>query len=60
MGEYKLPMRIFAAAGAGYGVLNNPNGPLHQLRAWLLPVRRTTRKARRLNVALDYAVLLRR
>ena len=28
MGEYMLPMRLFVAGGAGYGVLNNPNGPV--------------------------------
>jgi hypothetical protein len=52
--EYMLPMRIFAGAGAGYGVLNNPNGPLVEARAGYYPFKTdATGKARRLNVAVD-------
>lgn len=54
MGEYTLPMRIFVGAGAGYGVLNNPNGPLIAARAGYYPFKNTSAaKVRRLNVALD-------
>ena len=54
IGEYKLPMRLFAGGGAGYGVLNNPNGPMMQLRAGYYPFEANGEgKARRLNVALD-------
>lgn len=53
-GEYTLPMRLFVGAGAGYGVLNNPSGPLVGLRVGYYPFEKTsTGKARRLNVALD-------
>ncbi|HUS30139.1 MAG TPA: hypothetical protein VMZ53_16645 [Kofleriaceae bacterium] len=52
--EYMLPMRLFAGAGAGYGVLNNPNGPLVEARAGYYPFKtNASGKARRLNVALD-------
>jgi len=54
IGEYTLPMRVFVGGGAGYGVLNNPSGPLLQLRAGWYPFETTSRgKARRLNIALD-------
>lgn len=54
IGEYTLPMRIFVGGGAGYGVLNNPSGPLAQIRAGWYPFEKTSQgKARRLNVALD-------
>ena len=46
-------MRIFAAAGGGYGVLNNPNGPLDaDPRGWY-PLTQRAIESRRLNVALD-------
>lgn len=54
IGEYTFPMRIFAGGGAGYGVLNNPSGPLAQARVGWYPFEKTSDgKARRLNVALD-------
>lgn len=54
VGEYMLPMRLFVGAGAGYGVLNNPNGPLVEARAGYYPFKTNANgKARRLNVALD-------
>jgi len=54
VGEYTLPMRLFVGAGAGYGVLNNPNGPLVEARVGYYPFKTTSEgKARRLNVALD-------
>lgn len=53
-GEYTLPMRLFLAGGAGYGVLNNPSGPLVQFRVGYYPFEKEgAGKARRLNVALD-------
>lgn len=53
-GEYTLPMRLFLAAGAGYGVLNNPSGPLVGFRVGYYPFEATSAgKSRRLNVALD-------
>lgn len=55
MGEYLLPMRLFVAGGAGYGVLNHPNGPAVAARVGYYPLKTNTiGKARRLNVALDY------
>lgn len=54
IGEYTLPKRIFVGGGAGYGVLNNPSGPMIQARAGWYPFEKTSDgKARRLNVALD-------
>lgn len=54
VGEYTLPMRLFFGAGGGYGVLNNPNGPLAEARVGYYPFKKdSTGKARRLNVALD-------
>ena len=54
VGEYMLPMRVFVGAGAGYGVLNNPNGPLVEARAGYYPFKASLNgKSRRLNVALD-------
>ena len=54
VGEYTLPQRIFLGAGAGFGVLNNPSGPLAQLRVGYYPFESSsTEKARRLNVAFD-------
>lgn len=54
IGEYTLPQRIFLGGGGGYGVLNNPSGPLLQARAGWYPFEKTSEgKARRLNVALD-------
>lgn len=53
-GEYTLPMRLFLGAGAGYGVLNNPSGPLVQFRVGYYPFEKEgAGKARRLNIALD-------
>ncbi len=53
-GEYTLPMRLFVGAGVGYGVLNNPSGPLVGERVGYYPFAHTgPGKARRLNVALD-------
>jgi hypothetical protein len=52
--EYTLPQRIFVGGGAGFGVINNPNGPLAELRAGWYPFKHTADgKARRLNVAFD-------
>lgn len=54
VGEYTLPMRLFFGAGAGYGVLNNPSGPLVEVRAGYYPFAHSgPGKARRLNIALD-------
>ena len=54
MGERALPLRTFIAAGGGYGVLNNPNGPLVQARAgWYIFKHDDLSVARRLNVAVD-------
>lgn len=54
VGEYTLPMRLFVGAGAGYGVLNNPSGPLAEFRVGYYPFEKSTSgKARRLNVAFD-------
>lgn len=55
VGEYSLPMRLFVGGGAGWGVLNNPNGPLAEARVGYYPLKtNAVGKARRLNVALDY------
>jgi hypothetical protein len=52
--EYTLPQRVFFGGGAGYGVLNNPDGPLAELRAGWYPFKHTSDgKGRRLNVAFD-------
>jgi hypothetical protein len=54
MGEYTLPMRLFVGAGGGYGVLNNPNGPLLAARVGYYPFANTAQgKSRRMNIALD-------
>lgn len=54
LGERELPARTFVAAGAGYGVLNNPSGPLVQARAgWYIFKHATAAVSRRLNVAVD-------
>jgi len=54
MAERTLPMRTFVAGGGGYGVLNNPSGPLAQLRAGWYPFEQVSSgKVRRLNVAAD-------
>lgn len=54
VGEYTLPMRLFVGGGFGWGVLNNPSGPLAQVRIGYYPFEKTSMgKARRLNVALD-------
>jgi hypothetical protein len=55
MGEYTLPVRLFAGAGAGWGVLNNPSGALMAARVGYYPLKtESAGKRRRLNVALDY------
>jgi hypothetical protein len=53
--EYTLPQRIFVGGGGGYGVLNNPSGPLAEARVGYYPfqAKTTGAKVRRLNVALD-------
>lgn len=53
MGERDLPGRTFVAVGGGYGVLNNPSGPLFAARAGWYPVPHSAGVARRLNLALD-------
>jgi hypothetical protein len=54
IGEYELPMRLFFGGGGGYGVLNNPSGPLGQVRIGYYPFEASgDGKKRRLNVALD-------
>jgi hypothetical protein len=54
VGEYQLPMRLFFGGGAGYGVLNNPSGPLVQARVgYYIFDAPTQGKGRRLNVAAD-------
>lgn len=54
VGEYMLPMRLFVGGGGGYGVLNNPSGPLAELRVGYYPFKsKSAGKSRRLNVALD-------
>lgn len=53
-GEYILPMGVFVGAGVGYGVLNNPSGPLVGVRVGYYPFATDTpMKSRHLNVALD-------
>lgn len=55
IGEYKLPMGLFVGAGGGYGVLNNPNGPMVQARIGYYPFEtKVVGKKRHLNIALDY------
>jgi hypothetical protein len=54
VGEYMLPMRLFFGGGAGYGVLNNPSGPLAEFRAGYYPFKAdATGKSRRFNIAFD-------
>ncbi|HWU89412.1 MAG TPA: hypothetical protein VN253_19260 [Kofleriaceae bacterium] len=54
VGEYTLPQRFFVGGGVGYGVLNNPSGPLVQARVGWYPLKNASEgKARRLNVAFD-------
>ncbi len=53
MGERDLPGRTFVAVGGGYGVLNNPSGPLFAARAGWYPMPHSAGVARRLNLALD-------
>jgi hypothetical protein len=53
--EYLLPMRVFIGGGGGFGVLNNPNGPLAEARIGYYPMKtNAVGKARRLNITLDY------
>ena len=59
VGEYRLPMNVFVGAGGGYGVLNNPKGPLLEARVGYYPLKTAaTGKVRRLNVALDYRMFM--
>jgi hypothetical protein len=51
--EYLLPMGLFVGGGGGWGVLNNPNGPLAEARIGYYPMKGTTERSRRLNIALD-------
>lgn len=53
MGERDLPNRLFVAVGGGYGVLNNPSGPMFAARAGWYPMKHADGVQRRLNVALD-------
>ena len=53
MGERDLPGRTFVAVGGGYGVLNNPSGPLFAARAGWYPMAHSAGVSRRLNLALD-------
>ena len=54
VGEYLLPMGVFVGGGGGYGVLNNPSGPLAEARIGYYPMGSGgTGKSRHLNVALD-------
>lgn len=54
MAERMLPARVFVAGGGGYGILNNPSGPLAQLRAGWYPFEHAgSGKVRRLNIAAD-------
>ena len=53
VGEAELPARTYVAAGAGYGVLNNPSGPLVQARAGWYPFAHDATRGRRLDVGLD-------
>jgi hypothetical protein len=54
IGEYTLPMRLFFGGGVGYGILNNPSGPLVAVRAGYYPFESSpSGKSRRLNIALD-------
>ena len=55
VGEYMLPMGLFVGAGGGYGVLNNPSGPLVEARVgYYLFDTHSIAKERHLNIALDY------
>ena len=52
--EYTLAQKLFVGAGGGYGVLNNPSGPLAEARVGWYPFKTTSEgKARRLNLAID-------
>lgn len=53
MGERDLPAQTFVAAGGGYGVLNNPSGPMLAFRAGWYPMKQAGGINRRLNLALD-------
>jgi hypothetical protein len=53
IGEYTLPLGVFVGGGGGYGVLNNPSGPLGQLRVGWYPMKASEGVSRRLNIALD-------
>jgi hypothetical protein len=55
IGEYMLPMGLFVGAGGGWGVLNNPNGPLFEARVGYYPFDTSSvGKKRHLNIAIDY------
>jgi hypothetical protein len=54
MVERTLPQQLFVAGGGGYGVLNNPSGPLAQARVGWYPMASDANTvSRRLNIALD-------
>lgn len=54
IGEYVHPSRVFVGGGGGYGVLNNPSGPLAQARVGYYPFDGSSlAPARHLNVAFD-------
>jgi hypothetical protein len=54
VGEYLLPMGLFVGGGGGYGVLNNPSGPLAEARVGYYPMKASgPGKSRHLNIALD-------
>ena len=54
IGEYTFAKQVFVGGGGGYGVLNNPSGPLAQVRVGWYPMKASGEgKSRRLNIALD-------
>lgn len=57
MGEYTLFDHFFAAVGGGYGVLNNPSGPLLQVRGGWYPLESKSRdSARRRGLMIGFDV----
>ncbi len=52
--EYTLPVRAFLGVGLGYGVLNNPSGPLGEARVGWYPFEAAPGvTSRRFNIAFD-------
>jgi hypothetical protein len=52
--EYTLPQRVFFGAGAGFGIVDDPSGPMIQVRAGWYPMAKSFEQVhRRLNVAFD-------